>query len=143
MRLTEAVEPLITKSAMDAQVERYTLKRPAEPAVGAPPKRQCLVAEHRRAAAAYNRDLNEAYAEQGTSACLGMRIDATTFGPCNCVACSSKTSVTVPQVRFDKKRRDGYVEITSLYKEYRLVMSKRWTYLGQTMTWPFGYVHDV
>ena len=141
IRLTEAVEPLITKSVMDDQVTLFTHKRRAEPAAGVPPKRQCLVTGHRRAAAEFNRDLNVAYGEQGTSACLTMSMDAPTCGPCNCAACSTKSSVTLPQVRFDKKRLEGHVETTSLYKEYRLVVGKRWAWPGETKTWPFGYQH--
>ena len=75
IRLTEAVEPLIGKEVMDTQVEQFCEKRRAEPAVGGPAKRQCLVSRYRRAAAEFNRDLNAAYSEQGTSACLAMSMD--------------------------------------------------------------------
>ena len=137
--LTSAVEPLITKEVMDAQVEHFTLKRRGEPMAGAPPKKECLMVARRRAAAAFNQELNATLQNQDVAACLALQPDSLVSGPCNCVMCSSKTSVTVPQVRFDKKRRDGHIETTSLYKEYRLVMHKRWALPGQTKTWPFGY----
>ena len=124
---------------MDAQVEHFTLKRRSEPMAGAPPKKECLMVARRRAAAAFNQELNATLQNQDVAACLALQPDSLVSGPCNCVKCSSKTSVTVPQVRFDKKRRDGHIETTSLYKEYRLVMHKRWALPGQTKTWPFGY----
>ena len=141
IRLTEAVEPLITKSAMEKQVELYTHKRRGEPVDGAPPKRECLMVERRRTMVTFNQQLNAEYKEQGIEACLNMRMEAPLSGPCHCVACSSKTSVSVPQVRFDKKRRDGHVETASLNKDYRLVMNKRWALPGETKTWPFGFKH--
>ena len=141
VRLTEAVRPLITKAVMDAQVETYIHKRRAEPMIGAPPKRQCLVDARKKAAVAFNRELNALYTLEGAAACVGMQLDAQTSGPCNCVGCSTRTSVTVPQVRFGKNKRDGFVETSTLYKEYRLVMHKRWARPGETITWPFGYRH--
>ena len=139
VRLTEAVQPLITKAVMDAQVDMHIHKHRAEPAVGAPPKRQCLVDVRKKATAAFNRELNATYASEGAAACVNMHMDAQTCGPCNCVACSQKTSVTVPQVRFGKNKKDGFVETSTLYKEYRLVVHKRWARPGETKTWPFGY----
>ena len=141
MRLTEAVEPLITKDVMDAQLDQYTRKRPAELVVGAPPKRECLVAARRKVATNFNRQLNTTYIEEGAAACKGMQMEAQIYGPCHCVACCGKTSVTVPQVRFVKQRRDGFVETSNLYKEYRAVINKRWAFPNETKTWPFGFKH--
>ena len=141
VRLTEAVHPLITKAVMDAQVDMHIHKRRAEPMIGAPPKRQCLVDARKKAAATFNRDLNALYVSEGAAACVRMHLDAQTCGSCNCVACSGKTSVTVPQVRFGKNKKDGFVETSTLYKEYRLVMHKRWTRPGETKTWFLGFRH--
>ena len=63
--------------------------------------------------------------ESGVATCLTLKQDAVAHGPCNCVACANKPSVTVPQVQFRKNRRDGFVETADIYKEYQLVLNKR------------------
>ena len=109
---------------MDAQVMQFVAKRRTEPMEGAPPKRQCLAVAQRRSATAFNQALNETLDSQGVEACLSMEPEGCIYGPCNCDRCSSKTSVTVPQVRFEKKQRDGFIQTCALFKEYRLVLNK-------------------
>ena len=79
--------------------------------------------------------------------CLTLKQDVIAHGPCNCVMCANKTSVTVPQVQFCKNRRDRFIETANIYKEYRLVLNKRWlSHLDDSlfglMMLPYGYTSN-
>ena len=105
LRLTDLVEPLVTVQEMNAQVERFA-KRKARPLVGGPAKRACLVEQQKKATRHYNEALSGTFVESGVATCLTLKQDVIAHGPCNCVVCANKTSVTVPQVQFCKNRHD-------------------------------------
>ena len=69
LRLTDLVEPLVTIIEMNTQVERFA-KRKANPLVGAPAKRACLVEQQKKAARHYNEALSGTFVESGVATCL-------------------------------------------------------------------------
>ena len=143
LRLTDLAEPLVTFEEMNSQVCRFA-KRKADPLLGGSAKRMCLVEQQKKATKHYNEVLSKTFVESGVSTCLLLEPDSVVCGPCNCVARISKLSVTVPQVQFRKNRHDGFIEIADIYKEYQLVMNKRWVLRTSDssfglMTLPFGY----
>ena len=97
LRLTDLVEPLVTVQEMNAQVERFA-KRKARPLVEGPAKRACLVEQQKKATRHYNEALSGTFVESDVATCLTLKQDVIALGPCNCVVCVNKTSVTVPQV---------------------------------------------
>ena len=125
LRLTDLVEPLVTVKEMNTQVERF-VKRKASPLVGGPAKRACLMEHQKKATRHHNKVLSATFVESGVTTCLTLKQEGIASGPCNCVACVNKTSVTVPQVQFHKNRREGFIETADIYKEYQLVVNKRW-----------------
>ena len=146
LRLTDLVEPLVTVQEMNAQVERFA-KRKARPLVGGPAKRACLVEQQKKTTRHYNEALSGTFVESGIATCLTLKQDVIAHGPCNCVVCANKTSVTVPQVQFRKNRRDGFIETADIYKEYQLVVNKRWLSCSDEspfglMTLPYGYTSN-
>ena len=90
-----------------------------KPHVGGPAKRVCLVEQQKKATRHYNESLSGTFVESGVATCLTKKQDDVASGPCNCVVCANKTSVTVPQVQFHKNRRDGFIETADIYKEYQ------------------------
>ena len=96
----------------------------------------------------YNEALSGIFMESDVATCLTLKhCDAIAHGPCNCVVCANKTSVTVPQVQFRKNRRDGFIETADIYKEYQLVVNKRWLSCSDEspfglMTLPYGYISN-
>ena len=135
LRLTDLVEPLVTVHEMNAQVERFA-KRKARPLVGGPAKRACLVEQQKKATRHYNEALSGIFVESDVATCLTLKQDVIAHGPCNCVVCANKTSVTVPQVQFCKNRHNGFIEMAEICKEYQLVVNKRW--LSRSDDSPFG-----
>ena len=92
--------------------------------VGGPAKRVCLVEQKKKAVIHYNEALSKTFVESGVATtCLTKKQDI--HGPCNCVACINKPSVTVPQVQFRKHRREGFIETVDIFKEHQLIMNKR------------------
>ena len=146
LRLTDLMEPLVTVQEMNAQVERFA-KRKARPLVGGPAKRACLVEQQKKATRHYNEALSGTFVESGVATCLTLKQDVIAHGPCNCMVCVNKTSVTVPQVQFRKNRRNGFIETADIYKEYQLVVNKRWLSHSDDspfglMTLPYGYTSN-
>ena len=146
LRLTDLVEPLATVQEMNAQVERFT-KRKARPLVGGPAKRTCLVEQQKKATRHYNEALSGTFVESDVASCLTLKQDVTAHGLCNCVMCANKTNVTVSQVQFRKNRRDRFIETANIYKEYQLVVNKRWLSRSDDspfglMTSPYGYTSN-
>ena len=143
LRLTDLVEPLVTVGEMNAQVERFA-KRKVRLLVG-PAKRVCLVEQQKKAARHYNESLSGTFVESGVATCLTKKQDVIAHGPCNYVMCAKKTSVTVPQVQVCKNRCDGFIEMADIFKEYWLVVNKRWLSHSDDfglMTLPYGYASN-
>ena len=115
LRLTDLVEPLVTVQEMNAQVERFA-KRKARPLVGGLAKRACLVEQQKKAMRHYNEALSGTFVESDVASCLTLKQDVIAHGPCNCVVCANKTSVTVSHVQFRKNRRNGFIETADIYK---------------------------
>ena len=116
-------------------------------ALGGPAKRACLVEQQKKTTRHYNEALSGTFVESGIATCLTLKQDVIAHGPCNCVVCANKTSVTVPQVQFRKNRRDGFIETADIYKEYQLVVNKRWLSCSDEspfglMTLPYGYTSN-
>lgn len=137
---TQAVD-MIDASVLKSQVDIFTSrKRPREEAFNLPAKRNCLVAQQKKAEIIHRAHLNKVFIEQGAEACLNSDMSKGTInGACNCRECVNKTSVTVPQVQFRKFRRDGYVETADIRKEYQIRLNKRWLPEDTFLTLPFGY----
>ena len=146
LRLTDLVESLVTVQEMNGQVEIFA-KRKARPLVGGPAKRACLVEQQKKATRHYNEALSGTFVESDVATCLTLKQDVIAHSPCNCVVCTNKTSVTVPQVQFCKNRHDGFIEMANIYKEYQLVVNKRWLSHSDDspfglMTLPYGYTSN-
>ena len=117
------------------------------PLVGGPAKQACLVEQQKKAKRHYNKALSGTFVESDVATCLILKKDVIAHGPCNCMVCDNKTSVTVPQVQFRKNRRDGFIETADIYKEYQLVVNKRWLSCSADspfglMTLPYGYTSN-
>ena len=87
--------------------------------------------QQKKATRHYNEALNGAFVESDVATCLTLKQDVIAHGPCNCVVCANKTSVTAPQVQFRKNRHNGFIDI---YKEYQLVVNKRWLSCSDEMS---------
>ena len=87
---------------------------------GGPAKGACIVEHQKKATRHYNEVLSQTFVESGVATCLTLTQDAIAYGLYNCVVCVNKTSATMPQVL------NGFVEIADIYKEYQLVLKKRW-----------------
>jgi G:T-mismatch repair DNA endonuclease (very short patch repair protein) len=138
LRLNNLVAPLVNLEAMNNQVE---LKRRGclEGADIQSSKRLCLVHRQKARAALTHCQLNALYEDEGFAACTTFEHVAIEQGACNCAACSSKHSVTVPQVRFFKNRRGGFVQTEQIRKQYQLVLNKRFLPAAGYLTLPFGF----
>jgi G:T-mismatch repair DNA endonuclease (very short patch repair protein) len=138
LRLNNLVAPLVNLDAMNCQVG---LKRKGclDGAKIPSTKRLCLAHRQRVNVAATNDRLNTLYEDQNFAACAAFEHAAIEQGPCNCVACNSRQSVTVPQVRFFKNRRGGFVQTEQIRKQYQLVLRKRWLPATGFLTLPFGF----
>ena len=84
--------------------------------------------------------------ESDVASCLTLKQDVIAHGLCNCVMCANKTSVTVSQVQFCKNRHDGFIETADIYKEYQLVVNKRWLSCSDDSPFglmlPYGYTSN-
>jgi hypothetical protein len=147
LRLSQQATDLLTPEVMLDQVSLFASKRKSEEKDQPAAKKRCLVSAQRKVQVMQNKQLNEVYLKNGAAACMDVEGEKTVSGPCNCQACASKNSITIPQVRFRKHRGGGYVETSDIHKEYQLVLNKRWLFRefnGLCMptdyyTYPFGF----
>lgn len=150
LRLSMKALDLIDEKTMLEQVNIFSsLKRKNTESIGNNSnKRPCMVQHHKKVKYASTTRANTLFVQQGVQACFAQEAEELPHqGPCNCACCSSKTSVTIPQVQFRKHRREGIVETADIQKEYRLVLNKRWLlreFRGTRLpfkyvTLPFGY----
>ena len=102
-------------------------------------KEQCLAREQQKILARYNEQLNMLY-EDGAVA--DFNFPDLLHGPCACQKCVEKRGITVLQQTFLKRKKEGYVQTRDYYKNYKLVLKKRWLYPEKCgyMSLPFGYV---
>jgi hypothetical protein len=150
LRLSKQAADLLDARVLQNQVEIFTSRSRSDEVEGCPPaKRQCLVSVQKKGNDARTRHINDIFLQHGAQSCVAdVPEQSIPHGACNCRVCSTKTSVTVPQVRFRKHRREGYVETADVRKEYQLVLNKRWLlreYHGRALpfrhlTLPFGFV---
>ena len=123
LRLIDLVEPLVTVQEMNAQVERFA-KRKARPLAGG------LVEQQKKGNETLQRSIEwDICWRVMLQHVWTLKQDVIAHGPCNCVVCANKTSVTVPEVQIRKNRRNGFIETADIYKEYQLVVNKEMTHL--------------
>jgi hypothetical protein len=149
LRLSRQAADMLNSEVMQDQVDMFAVRDQHIEDEDIPlAKRICLVAVQKSKKDAHTKHLNKTFLLRGASACTSDEmVCEVVHGPCNCRKCSSKTSVTIPQVQFRKHRRDGYVETSDIRKEYKLVLQKRWLlreYHGcklpfEYLTLPFGF----